>query len=481
VKPTQRVVLVTAILLALLSPISPAEAIGTGNCTSTTTGTLVATVTQSGSTCLVTFTFGTGTWTLPAGTYSVSYLVVGGGGSSSRGECGIWWGSGGGGGEVLTGSRNVTGANTVTVGEGGAGGNTSCTGGPNGNPGFASVLSSLTARAGGAGGGKGTGGASGNGFAGSTGPGGVSGCTSPGFCGAGGGGGASAAAAAGTMNAGAGVNSSLSGTLTHYGAGGPGRDNTVWGTANACAGGSVRFNGLANSGCGGSDAGSASGAGGSGIVIASYSFDITAPTFPSAETFNTPENSTSVASITTSESATITIFGGEDQGKFTISRLTDSSTALSFTSAPDFEAPTDVGANNTYIVVFRAVDAFSNAGYETVTVTVTDVVDTSGFNSFALAGNATAASYRTNIQITANVTVSARVTFRVNNIRIPGCINVRTTGSSPSIVAVCNWKPSRRGPLTLTATAVPTGAGITNASATPIRVLIGNRVGSRSQ
>ena len=207
--------------------------------------------------------------------------------------------------------------------------------------------------------------------------------------------------------------------------------------------------------------------------------DTTPPTFPSADTFNVAENSTSVSTITTSESATITIFGGEDQAKFSISRLTDSSTALSFIGAPNYEAPTDVGANNTYVVVFRAIDDAANVGYETVTVTVTDVVDTSAFNSFALAGSVTTATYRTTIQINANVTVAAKVTFSANNIRIAGCINVRTTGTSPNIVAVCNWKPSRRGPLTLTAAATPTGAGISSASATPIRVLVVNRTGSR--
>jgi hypothetical protein len=75
---------VFSMVSALFTPMSSAEAIGIGNCTSTTTGTLVATVTQSGSTCLVTFTSGTGTWTLPAGTYSVSYLVVGGGVTKAR-------------------------------------------------------------------------------------------------------------------------------------------------------------------------------------------------------------------------------------------------------------------------------------------------------------------------------------------------------------------------------------------------------------
>ena len=223
------------------------------------------------------------------------------------------------------------------------------------------------------------------------------------------------------------------------------------------------------------------GDGGRGQVRLTYisAPDLTPPTFPSAETFNTAENTTSVGTITASESATITIFGGEDQAKFSISRLTDSSTALSFITAPDFEAPTDVGANNTYIVVFRAVDSASNAGYENVTVTVTDVVDTSAFNSFALAGSVTTATYRTTIQITANVTVAAKVTFRANNLRIPGCINVRTTGTSPNIVAVCNWKPSRRGPLTLTASAAPTGAGISGSSSTPISIFVNNRTTPR--
>jgi hypothetical protein len=252
---------------------------------------------------------------------------------------------------------------------------------------------------------------------------------------------------------------------------GSGSSGTDFGGGGGGGRGNGAYNNSSNAGSGGS--------GFNGFVAITYTPDLSAPTFPSAETFNTPENTTSVGTITTSESATITIFGGEDQSKFSISRLTDSSTALSFITAPDFEAPTDVGANNTYIVVFRAVDGASNAGYETVTVTVTDVVDTSAFNSFGLVGSVTTATYRTTIQITANVTVSAKVLFKVNNVRIPGCINVRTSGTSPNIVAVCNWKPSRRGPLTLTATATPTGGGISGSSATPLKVFVTNRTGTR--
>ena len=175
----------------------------------------------------------------------------------------------------------------------------------------------------------------------------------------------------------------------------------------------------------------------------------------------------------------MTISSGADAARFNISRTDTDTAIIKFNVSPDFEAPIDSGGNNVYDLTLTATDTVGNAGTQAITITVTDVVDTSAFNSLALAGSVTTATYRTTIQITANVTVAAKITFRANNNRIPGCINVRTTGTSPNIVAVCNWKPSRRGPLTLTAAATPTGAGISSASATPIRVLVGNRSGTR--
>ena len=200
------------------------------------------------------------------------------------------------------------------------------------------------------------------------------------------------------------------------------------------------------------------------VVFSIGAADSTPPTFPSAETFSVPENTTSVGSITTSESATITIFGGEDSAKFGITRAGDSSTSLSFLSAPNFEAPTDVGANNTYIVVFRALDGASNAGYETVTVTVTNVVETSTINSLRLAGNVLTASYRTTIVITADVSVAAKVSFTANGVRIPGCRGRLASGSSSSFLATCSWKPSRRGGQVVAANSTPTNAGLSGAT-----------------
>jgi hypothetical protein len=199
--------------------------------------------------------------------------------------------------------------------------------------------------------------------------------------------------------------------------------------------------------------------------------DTTAPSFTSSQTFNHPENSTSIANIVVNESATISIFGGDDQAKFSIARVDNTTVALSFVTTPNFEAPTDNGVNNTYIVIIRAVDGAANASTQTVTVTVTDVVETSSFDAFSISG---APDYGTSIQITATINVAAKVQFRVNNVRIPGCVSKATATVAP-FTAICNWKPSRRGSLTITATAVPIGAGLTSSTATPVRVFVATR------
>ena len=203
--------------------------------------------------------------------------------------------------------------------------------------------------------------------------------------------------------------------------------------------------------------------------------DTTAPTFPSADTFNVSENTTAVATITTSESATITLDSGDDRLKFSITRLTDSTASLSFLLAPNFEVPTDVGLNNVYVIVLKAVDSSSNIGYETIYVTVVDVVDTSTFSSFALTGNPTSVSYNTAINLVAVVTVASRVTFTANQKRIPGCISKLATGSASSFTATCSWKPTGRGYLTLSSRSVPVGAGITGAISTNVRILVSPR------
>jgi hypothetical protein len=215
------------------------------------------------------------------------------------------------------------------------------------------------------------------------------------------------------------------------------------------------------------------------VSLTNQSIDATDPTFTSSSTFSAAENiatSANAATIKTSESATVTISAGADASLFNIV-TSDSVTALiRFKASPNFESPADSDADNVYEITLTATDSSSNTGTQAITITVTDVVDTSSFNSLLLSG---AANYRQVVTITANVSVASRVTFRAKNVIISGCKNKLTSGTSPNIVATCNWRPSLRGKVVLTATAVPTTAGISNASATPVSVVVSNRSGTR--
>jgi hypothetical protein len=85
-----------------------------------------------------------------------------------------------------------------------------------------------------------------------------------------------------------------------------------------------------------------------------------------------PENQTAVTTVTATDGdndvLTYSISGGADAAKFAIDA---SSGALTFVSAPDFENPTDVGANNVYDVAVSASDG-SLSDTQSIAVTVTD-------------------------------------------------------------------------------------------------------------
>ena len=87
------------------------------------------------------------------------------------------------------------------------------------------------------------------------------------------------------------------------------------------------------------------------------------------------ENSTAVTTVTATDpdaEATLTysISGGADAAMFTINATTG---ALSFINAPNFEAPTDAGANNVYDVVVQVSDGLGGADAQAIAVEVIDV------------------------------------------------------------------------------------------------------------
>ena len=94
---------------------------------------------------------------------------------------------------------------------------------------------------------------------------------------------------------------------------------------------------------------------------------------------NVAENSTAVTTVTATDAnagqtLTYSIAGGADAAQFTINSSTG---ALSFVTAPNYEAPIDSGGNNVYDVTMQVSDGNGGTDTQTLAVTVTNQAITS--------------------------------------------------------------------------------------------------------
>ncbi|MDC1022819.1 cadherin domain-containing protein, partial [bacterium] len=120
---------------------------------------------------------------------------------------------------------------------------------------------------------------------------------------------------------------------------------------------------------------------------------------------NVSENQTGVTTVSATDpdagtTITYSITGGVDASKF---QINGNSGALSFKNAPDFETPTDSGANNGYVVKVRATDG-AMYDEQTITVNVTNVNESP---SIASNGGGASASKSVSENQTGVTTVSA--------------------------------------------------------------------------
>ena len=125
------------------------------------------------------------------------------------------------------------------------------------------------------------------------------------------------------------------------------------------------------------------------------------PQFASPDIHFVPENTTAVVTVTATQAGqplptmTYTITGGADQTKFTMT----ATGVLTFGSAPDFENPTDVNADNVYLVQVTADDGNGGTTVQNLSVSVFNQPEgTVGNDAFVL-------TYSTaNVSITVGVT-----------------------------------------------------------------------------
>lgn len=115
------------------------------------------------------------------------------------------------------------------------------------------------------------------------------------------------------------------------------------------------------------------------IFVTDVDEDVTPPTITSASSVNVFENSQLNFALTANESVTWSIIGGADSAQFEIS---GSTLRWASNGTQDFEAPADANTDNAYVVQVRATDGASNTADQTITVTVQDLGEGGGTETF---------------------------------------------------------------------------------------------------
>jgi hypothetical protein len=523
-------ILLSSSFLLSGTPIASAATVGTGSCVQTVDNASDVAVTSSGGYCYVAFKAGTRTWTLPANVVLADFFAVGGGGSG-----GSRHGGGGGAGGLVRGSsistsgvvsmnitvgdgaaspsrtsglnyiNGVSGSNTVIAKNSGSGAFTTITaygggGGTagglapqNGGSGGGSQSASVSTSTGGQGNSGGTGGYDGsNYFAG--GGGGAAAAGGNGSSSGGGGGGtggiwisAFTTTIASALNLTLDLTRQTSGSQFYFAGGGgggitpattPGAGGLGGGGA-AGNGNSTGVSGLANSGGGGGASGCCdggqAGAGGSGVVIIRYLL----PIFSNSATASIAENtalSTNAATITVSESSTITIRPVLDSSFFTVVFVDSVTARIRFIASPDFEARADSGGNNEYDLTIRATLLSGNYSESSLKITVTDVIETAVLGTPSLSGSP---SKGRSVTITVTSDTPGTMRFFFAGKKIPSCLARATSGSYPNYSATCSWIPITSGLLPIYATLTPTDVMLSAVTSASTIKFVSRRAGLR--
>lgn len=221
----------------------------------------------------------------------------------------------------------------------------------------------------------------------------------------------------------------------------------------------------------------ASFSGGAEIVSSgslAVTIDATAPIISPGVSISIPENQSSISVVTCSESCTLVLIAGVDSASVTFNLSTG---LLAFLSAPDYEAPSDVGSDRTYALSIQATDIAGNTVTRNFVVTITNANESSSLGGPALSGT----PYKgVSINLTVSANVAGKVRFLVNGKRIAGCLAISTSGTYPNFSAVCPWKPATTGRNQVRATLTPSDSSFAASSSITTTLFIQKRLTTRS-
>ena|GEM_PF-2044040 len=113
------------------------------------------------------------------------------------------------------------------------------------------------------------------------------------------------------------------------------------------------------------------------VIVTVTDLNDESPAITSANSADVAENSTAILTVASTDadpgdSAAYSIGGGTDAARFDIDGVTGD---LTFTTAPDFETPTDSNSDNVYAVDIRVTDGAGATDTQNIQITVTDVND----------------------------------------------------------------------------------------------------------
>ena len=188
------------------------------------------------------------------------------------------------------------------------------------------------------------------------------------------------------------------------------------------------------------------------------------------------ETITAVTTVTSTDvdggTPVYSITGGADAAKFTINSSTG---ALSFLSAPDYEAPTDAGLNNVYDVTVQVSDGSGGMDTQAIAVTVTDAASTLIVTTISDVSDGNVTSLEA---LNANKGADGNISLReailaANNAAGLDTITFNIAGAGPHSITVLSALPAITGAVVIDGTTEPDY--VTNASR-PIVVLDGNNL-----